>query len=262
MDLSIIIPVYNSEQILSKLIEEIENYTSKKELKKEIILVNDLSEDKSWEKIKELSLKNNNIKGINLQNNYGQHNAIIAGLNFCNGKICILMDDDMQHNPKYIMNIYEKINNGYDVCYVKYLKRKHLRWKIFVSWLNNIIASILAFKPISIYTSSFKGFNKFIVEKIIMYKEKEVFLDWLILNQSQRVATIEILHQERFNGKTNYNLKRLFELWSIMIMKIKITSTFHYFLLFLPKIFVKFIVYPLVKKNNINEQYKIKEKTF
>ena len=262
MDLSIVIPVYNSEKILSKLIEEIEIYTSPNGIKKEIILVNDFSNDKSWDKILELIKINKNIKGINLQNNYGQHNAIIAGLNFCTGKICILMDDDMQHDPKYIMSIYNEINNGFEICYVKYLKRKHIKWKIFVSWLNNIVASVLAFKPISIYTSSFKGFSKEIAENITKYQDKEVFLDWLILKQSKKISVIEILHKERFEGKTNYNLKKLFELWSIMIMKIRATSVIHYIFLFLPKMFVKFIVYPLVKKDNISDQYKIKEKTF
>ena len=71
MDLSIVIPVYNSEKILSKLIEEIEIYTSSNGIKKEIILVNDFSNDKSWDKILEIIKNNKNIKGINLQNNYG-----------------------------------------------------------------------------------------------------------------------------------------------------------------------------------------------
>ncbi len=262
MDLSIIIPVYNSENIIKKLVSEIEKSTSKRSLKKEIILINDCSKDNSWETIKSLQKKNKSLKGINLQDNFGQHNAIMAGLNLCSGKICVLMDDDMQHHPKYIMKIYEKLLNGYDICYVKYLNRKHLKWKIFVSWLNNIISSILAFKPIKIYTSSFKGFKKNITSNIIKFKDKEVFLDWLILNQSKKIAIIEVVHQKRFLGKTNYNLIKLLELWSIMIMKIKPKSKLHFLFLFLPKIFVNILVYPLVKKTNKNKQYKIKEKIF
>ena len=262
MNLSIVIPVYNSEKIISTLVKEISKNTKSINLKKEIILVNDFSEDSSWKKIKFLCRKYSFVKGINLNNNYGQHNAIIAGLNFCRGDFCILMDDDMQHNPKYINKIYKQLNSGYEICYVKYLKRKHLKWKIFVSWLNNIVASILALKPIKIYTSSFKGFNKKILSNIIKYKDKEVFLDWLILEQSKNIFILNVLHQKRMSGNTNYNLKKLLELWSIMIIKIKTKSLFHYLWLFLPKILVKFIVYPLVKKNNIREQYKIKDKIF
>ncbi len=259
MNLSIVIPVFNSEEIISTLVDEISDHIKSNNLKAEIILVNDLSRDLSWEKIKNLNKKYSFVKGINLMNNYGQHNAIMAGLNHCSGEFCILMDDDMQHNPKYIVDIYDKLISGYEICYVKYLKRKHLKWKIFVSWLNNIAASILALKSIKIYTSSFKGFNRRILSNIIKYKENEVFLDWLILEQSKNIFILDVLHQERKSGNTNYNLKRLFELWSIMIIKIKTKSFFHYLWLFLPKFFVKFIVYPFVKKNNIKEQYKIRD---
>ena len=93
MDLSIIIPVYNSENILKKLVSEIEKSTSKRSLKKEIILINDCSKDNSWETIKSLQKKNKSLKGINLQDNFGQHNAIMAGLNLCSGKICVLIKE-------------------------------------------------------------------------------------------------------------------------------------------------------------------------
>tara|TARA_A100001015_G_scaffold295221_1_gene373975 strand:- start:1055 stop:1843 length:789 start_codon:yes stop_codon:yes gene_type:complete len=262
MDLSIIIPVYNSEKIISTLVKKIFEITKLKKLKSEIILIDDFSKDNSWTKIKNLKKKYKFIKGVNLQSNYGQHNAIMAGLNFSKGKFCVLMDDDMQHDPKYIIDIYHKLREGYSICYVKYLKRKHLKWKIFVSWLNNIIASVLALKSVKIYTSSFKGFNKKILKGVIKYKEKEVFIDWLILEQSKDVAVINVIHQKRHSGKTNYDLKKLLELWSIMIMKIKPRSIIHNIWLILPQIFVKFLLYPIVKKNNISEQYKIKEKIF
>ena len=263
MNLSIVIPVYNSSQILPKLIQSINQNFNNNRIKKEIFLINDFSSDNSWEIILKLKKKYNFIKGINLKKNYGQHNAIMAGLNYCKGDICIMMDDDMQHHPKYIKEIYkELISQEFDVCYVKYLKRKHLKWKIFVSWLNNIIASILAFKSIKIYTSSFKGINKKTKTKMIKYKKNEVFLDWLILKETKKISVINIQHKKRFSGKTNYNLKRLLELWSIMIMNIESKTILHYIFLLLPKIIIKLLVYPFVKKNNINEQYKILSKTF
>ena len=123
MDLSIIIPVYNSEKILPVLIEEIKKSLMANKLKKELIFVNDLSEDHSWEKIKELAKKNSFIKGISLKKNYGQHNAIAAGLSEATGSYIILMDDDLQHDPIYIEKILFELENGYDACYVKYINR-------------------------------------------------------------------------------------------------------------------------------------------
>lgn len=159
MNLSIVIPVYNSEKIIPTLVKSIQDNLSNFKNSFEIILVNDCSKDNSWGIIDLLSKKNNFVKGIDLKKNYGQHSAIFTGLKFCSGDKIICMDDDMQHNPVYIINIYNELNKGFDVCYVKYLDRQHKLFTIFISWLNNIISSYLMNKPIGIYTSSFKGIN-------------------------------------------------------------------------------------------------------
>ena len=118
MDLSIIIPVYNSENILENLINKIHESFNKRLFTKnfEVILVNDFSHDQSWEKIKFLTNKFVNVKGVCLSENYGQHNAIMAGLKECSGNIVITMDDDMQHPPESIMDIYNELIKGFDVC--------------------------------------------------------------------------------------------------------------------------------------------------
>ena len=127
MNLSIVIPVFNSSNILNNLIKQIKFNLKFKEIKKfEIILVNDCSQDNSWNKIKELSKKNLEIKGINLSNNYGQHSSIFAGLKYAKGKIVITMDDDLQHPPSGLISIYKKLNER-DLCYTLYIKRKHVR---------------------------------------------------------------------------------------------------------------------------------------
>ena len=187
MDISVVIPVYNSSKILSELSNQLKNSLSKTSNKFEVIFVNDFSSDESWSKIVELSSQNKFIKGINLKKNYGQHNAIMAGLNHVSGSYIVLMDDDLQHSPNYVPKIVDELKKGYDVCYVKYLKRKHVLWKKFVSWLNNLTASILANKPIRIYTSSFKGFNNKICKNMIVTKKNQIFLDWLILDQTNNV---------------------------------------------------------------------------
>ena len=259
MKLSIIIPVYNSSEILSELINQIEKNVK---IDHEIILVNDFSKDNSWEKIKEISKENKNIKGVNLEKNYGQHNAIVAGLTFSNGDYIILMDDDLQHDPIFIKDIINQLTSGAEVCYVKYLKRKHFYWKQIVSFLNHLTSSFLASKSLKIYTSSFKGFNVRIRDLIISDEKKEVFLDWIILYNSKDTKSINVLHRERYSGKTNYNLKKLLLLWSAMIMNIKSKNFINSFLIFLIKVFIKFILFKILKKKKYTEKYLIKEKTF
>ena len=263
MNLSIIIPIYNSEKIIPILTNKIKNNLKKKIKKFEIILVNDHSIDKSWITIKKTSKRNSFIKGINLLKNFGQHNAIMAGLNHSVGKNIILMDDDMQHSPEDIFKIYQNLIKGYDACYVKYINRQHAKWKIFVSWLNNIVASILALKPIDLYTSSFKGFKKKIRSKIIKNKQNKIFIDWLILWNSKKIKTINVIHKKRYSGATNYNLRRLLKLWSIMVITVIPKNIMHRLILILPKFLIRTIILSFVNEDKKEKkQYIIAEKTF
>ena len=221
-DLSIIIPVFNSSNILKLLTTDIMNVLNKKlpRINYEIFLVNDNSTDNSWNEIYLLSKLSNLIKGINLINNFGQHNAIMAGLNECTGNVAITMDDDYQHDPKAIVNIFNLVNDNFDVCYVNYIDRKHEKWKIFFSNLSNIISIFFLNKPLNIYCSSFKGFKKKIINEIITYKKRHVYVDSLILKSSRNITTIPVLHKYRLYGRSNYNFLKLINLWCNMILSL------------------------------------------
>ena len=186
----------------------------------------------------------------------------MAGLNNVKGKYIVMMDDDLQHPPENIKDIVAKLKEGNEVCYVKYINRKHAKWKIFVSWLNNIISSLLISKPIGVYTSSFKGITKSIKNEIIKYKKPQVFIDWLILKETKKISTINVHHLRRYSGKTNYSFKKLMLLWSNMVIIIPILPLrFSSIFLIVSKIIVKTFIYRLVREKNLMEQYIIKEKT-
>lgn len=214
MELSIIIPVYKSASILSELIKQIENALMQTPLKHyEVILINDCSPDNSWQIIEELCERYSFVKGINLRKNTGQHNAIMAGLNHSNGKIIVMMDDDLQHHPQYVYNFYKKIQEGYDVCYTKYLERKHAKWKIMGSMFNDWAAEIFLQKPKGLYLSSFKAITVDIKNEIIKYTGSFTYVDGLILMITSNITTIEVEHHERYDGTGNYNFRRLVHLW-------------------------------------------------
>ena len=142
--LSIIIPVYNSQNNLESLVKQIQE---KIKIEYEIILINDESIDNSWEIIKKISFSEKNILGINLLKNVGQDNAIMAGLYHANGSYVIIMDDDLQHDPNYIMDLYKKSKENYDVVYGNFISKKQKIWKNFGSWLNGKFAYIFLKKP-------------------------------------------------------------------------------------------------------------------
>ncbi len=178
-------------------------------------------------------------------------------------KFSITMDDDLQHPPESIEDIYNKLIKNYDACYVNYIDRQHPVWKIFVSWLNNVVSSYLMRKPLKIYTSSFKGFKRNVLQEIIKYQGSKVFLDGLILKATKNISVIFVPHHKRLSGKSNYDFKKLISLWSNMAINFPVypirLSTFFV-------IIIKYLI--LIYRNNfyrnekIKNQYSIKEKTY
>ena len=260
MRLSIIIPVYNSAKILKKLINEINsNLSVKFDKDYEIIFVNDSSKDNSWEIIKKISREFNFVKGINLSRNVGQHGAIFVGLKNSTGDRIIIMDDDLQHPPQSLISIYEQLDK-FDACYTLYVKRKHVFWKILVSTLNNFFSSFIFNKPFKIYTSSMKGIRGEIKNRFINNNFKIISLDSLILREAKNVTNIKVHHQERFEGKSNYDVKKLFILWFDMI------ENFHFYPLRFGSLIglISFCIVKILRvfKTKKTFSYEIKEKTF
>ena len=258
--LSIIIPVYNSSKILNRLVNEINsNLCEKFKNDYEIILVNDFSIDNSWEVIKQISEKFHFIKGIDLSYNVGQHGAIFIGLKNSKGNRIIIMDDDLQHPPQSLISIYEQLNL-YDACYTLYLKRKHVFWKIFVSKLNNFFSSFIFDKPFKIYTSSMKGMRSEVKDRFVGHNPKIPFIDSLILREAKNITNIKVYHQKRFEGKSNYDVKKLLILWFDMI------ENYHFYPLRFGSL-IGFISFCIVRFLRIFDtrksfSFEIKEKTF
>ena len=240
MMLSIVIPVYNSEEILDELISQIiSEINKKKDLieKFEVILVNDNSKDNSWKIIKNICANFDGVIGINLSKNFGQHNALIAGIKNSKGDYLITMDDDLQHSPKYISEIIHKLNEGFDVCYTKYKNNKYSLIKKLGSIVNDKIANIVLKKPKNIYLSSFKCFTKKICEEIKKYDGPFVYIDGLIFDITKNVSSVDVEHLERMTGNSNYNIFKLISLWlrvltNFSIVPLRISTIAGFFMTF------------------------------
>ena len=229
--LSIVVPVYKSEMILSLLVEKVQKEMLEKGLDNqfEMLLVNDSSPDNSWQVICSLAKQHPFIKGISLRRNSGQHNAIMAGLNNVSGRVVVIMDDDLQHPPSAIGELLNVVLEGYDVCYTRYINRQHALWKKVGSNFNNWIATLLLGKPKGLYLSSFKAMRKEIVEEVIKYDGPYAYVDGLILDVTDSITMIDIEHQPRVSGEGNYDLGRSISLWlkmatSFSIIPLRIAS--------------------------------------
>lgn len=210
---SIVIPVYNSEKCLPELVRQLLLVLKEKTQYFEIILVNDHSKDGSWEKIIELKKNTHQLKGINLRKNFGQDNAIMAGLNNASGEIVVIMDDDLQHAPHDIPLLLDKINAGYDVCYANFITKKQSWLKNIGSWFNGKIANIVIGKPNDIYLSPFKAIKREVVEEIIKYDGPYPYVDGLLFGITQNITQVMVEHQSRYEGKSNYTFLKSVGVW-------------------------------------------------
>ncbi len=256
MKVSIIVPVYNSSSMLEELVQRVNKTMNNLEFQNdyELLLINDSSKDNSWKTIARLIEQFSFIKGINLTENFGQHNAIMAGLNNCTGEYIITIDDDLQHPPEFISDILDKLKTN-DVCYTNYRNRKHIGWKKFVSNLNNIISSFILNKSLRIYMSSYRGMISKIKLKIIQFKNPNVYIDGLIINSTKNIGMISVNHHARKYGESNYNLKKLLILWSNMILNF---SFFPFRTASIFGITLKFVI-KLIRKKNTKKQFEILE---
>ncbi len=215
MLISIAIPCYNSSKTIGTVVDEIvETFECQSKHKYQIILVNDGSpKDNTFEVIKELCRKNKKIVGVDLSRNFGQASAKLAALNYVEGDCVVFMDDDGQHPAKYIIDIADKISEGYDLVYAHFPNKKHSLFKKITSFMHRKISEISGTKPKGIYVSAFQGWSRFIVDQVIKYKSPFPSTGGFIMKISSKVCNIEAEHRKRMEGSSGYTLKKLLNLW-------------------------------------------------
>ena len=207
ISLSIVIPVYNSEDCIYEFHRILKH--ALKSYSYEIIFVDDQSTDSSWNNIVKISKGDDNVKGINLRKNSGQDNAIMAGLRHSRGEYVVIMDDDLQHSPYDIEKLYNACREGdHDICFANFKSINQKLWKNIGSWFNGKIAEILIAKPKNIYLSPFKIIKKEIVDELVLYDGKYPYIDGLILTITDNITQTTLTHHKRYRGKGNYNLIR------------------------------------------------------
>ena len=213
MQVSIVVPVYNSAACLPELARRVQQDVGAHFERYELILVNDNSPDNSWSIITELAGQYDFICGVNLRRNVGQDNAIMAGLHQARGEVTVIMDDDLQHDPADILPLYRELRGGRDVVYAHFLKKEQARWKNLGSWFAGRVAELVLDKPRHIYMSPFKAIRREVIQEIIKYDGPYSYIDGLIFTITSNITQIAATHHPRFSGASNYNLWRSLRVW-------------------------------------------------
>lgn len=211
VDISIVIPVFNSEKAIPELISRINQVVGQISNSYEILLVDDFSLDNSWEILKELQDKNDNISIFRLSKNYGQHNATICGIKHAVGNIIITMDDDLEHLPESIPTIYKYfIDKQYDILYACPNKRQKNFFRNFLGNFWNYLLK-LSNKGIS-DASSFRIMKRSLAENVALHQEPFVYIEAIVLWYTNNIGQITIPFGKRKYGASNYTVSQLYNL--------------------------------------------------
>ena len=210
--ISIVSPVYKGEKMVAELVRR--NLESVRQITDdyEIILVNDASPDNSWDEIIEQCAANPRVKAINLSRNFGQHYAITAGLQHAMGEWVVVMDCDLQDQPEEIPNLYRKAQEGYDIVYARRAKRKDTFLKRMSSSLFHAIYNWLSGLHSDKTIANFGIYKHCVIEEFNKMPEKARSFPSLVRCLGFRSTAIDVVHGERAEGKSSYNLYKSLKL--------------------------------------------------
>ena len=220
--LSVVIPVYRSETCLPELILRITEALAPYDWDYEVILVNDFSPDRSWQAIESLSRKYPRLIGVDLRRNFGQDNAILTGLRLSRGKYVAIMDDDLQHDPQYLPALMKRAEEGADVAYADFARKRQKLWKNIGSWIHGEIASRVLWKPKNIYLSPYKVVVRDVVDMICKYSGPKPYIDGLLFQATWRMASIPVEHLPRFAGRSTYSVWKALEVSARLIFSFSV----------------------------------------
>jgi len=212
--ISCIIPCYGSEKTIAIVVDELRVTLENGGVSDyEIILVNDSSPDKVYSVIVELCKNDARIKAIDLAKNFGQHGAVMAGINHAKGDTLVFLDDDGQASIPEIWKLLEALNDDCDVVFGKYDVKQHVRWKNIGSSINAYMTEALLGKPKDLSITSFFCCKRFVADEIKKYVGSYPYLTGLILRTTKHIKNVSISHRVRVAGESNYTMKKVISLW-------------------------------------------------
>ena len=207
---SVVIPVYNSEQSLEPLFARIQSVLEGEGLEFEVILVDDGSVDRSWEVIRSLAANLTKVLGLRMLRNYGQHNALLCGIRQARHAVVVTMDDDLQNPPEEIPGLLARMEEGFDVVYGTPNKDKHGFLRGAASRLTKLVLQRSMGAETAESISAFRAFRTKLREAFVDYKASFVSIDVLLTWGTRSFSAVRVRHEERRVGASNYTVFKLF----------------------------------------------------
>ncbi len=210
--ISLIIPVYNEEASLPRLMERLRPVMQQMGKPHEIIFVDDGSRDRTLPILKSF-LNYPEVRVVELTKNYGQHAAIFSGFSIVRGDIVITLDADLQNPPEEIPNLVSGMEEGdYDVVGTIRKERKDSVFRTLPSRLINVVARKITRVTMSDWGCMLRAYRKNIVDRMVTCHEHSTFIPALATYFSKKVTEIEVAHEARHAGDSHYSMRKLINL--------------------------------------------------
>ena len=211
--ISVVIPVFNEEKNLPELIRRCVEACRSKSLPFELILVDDGSRDRSAQLIAEAAEHDpDEVIGVFLNRNYGQHGAILAGFSRCRGDIVVTLDADLQNPPEMIPVLVKKAQEGYDVVGTVRLNRRDTGFRKLSSWIINKVVQKTTGIMMHDYGCMLRAYRKDVVKAMLSSRGHSTFIPVLANSFARTTTEIGVPHQERTKGESKYTLWKLINL--------------------------------------------------
>jgi glycosyltransferase involved in cell wall biosynthesis len=226
--LSIVVPLYNEEESVEKLLASIIKVTKHFDFAYEIIFIDDGSKDNTWAIIEQLKETTPQLKAIKFRRNYGQTSAMVAGFDHAQGQIIVTMDGDLQNDASDIPLLLEKMEQGYDIVSGWRKNRKDHFSRVLPSKIANAIISLTTGVRLHDYGCSLKAYRSQCIKPLNAYGEMHRFFPALASMTGARVTEVPVNHHERKYGVSKYGFERILKVFSdifAMNLIIRFSST-------------------------------------
>lgn len=207
--ISVVIPVYNAANRISKVTSEIIASLEQLETQYEIVLVEDCGGDNSWQVIKELSSQHSSVRGIKLSRNYGQHNALLCGIRASNNDVIVTMDDDGQNPSNQIEILVNGLNSGCDVVYGTPKSESHSKFRNIASITTKKVIKHLMGVSSATQVSAFRAFKSSLRSAFDDYSGPTVNIDIMLTWATASFSNVDVDRPARNDGASGYTLTGL-----------------------------------------------------
>lgn len=208
--LSVVVPLYNSAGILPKLLDRLQPVLAGLGIPYEVVLVDDGSRDASFQVLQAEAKKRPWVRGFRLMRNYGQHNALLCAIRHARHAVVVTIDDDLQHPPEEIPRLLAKLDEGFDVVYGSPAVERHGLLRDLASRVTKFALQKSMGVETARHVSAFRALRTELRKAFDNYQGQFVSIDVLLTWSTTRFTAIEVRHDARQEGVSNYTLRKLF----------------------------------------------------